>query len=84
MVHDIDRIIEILKTTSTVWRDPAVTEIAQRDKDPFKILISTIISLRTKDNVTREASERLYNLADTLETIIKLSRKKIESRILYT
>lgn len=41
-------------------RIPSVSEIAGIDRDPFKILISTVISLRTKDEVTIEASKRLF------------------------
>ena len=81
MVHNIHEIINILRATSLEWREPIVTEIAQSSRDPFKVLISTIISLRTKDEVTREASERLYKLAETPEEILQLKKKKIEKAI---
>ncbi len=81
MVHNIHEIIKILRATSLEWREPIVTEIAHSSRDPFKVLISTIISLRTKDEVTREASERLYKLAETPEEILKLKKKKIEKAI---
>ena len=81
MVHNIHEIIKILRATSLEWREPIVTEIAHSSRDPFKVLISTIISLRTKDEVTREASERLYKLAETPEEILQLKKKKIEKAI---
>ena len=34
---------------------PSVSTIAEEDNDPYKVLVSTIISLRTKDAVTIEA-----------------------------
>ncbi len=81
MGHNIHEIIQILRAVSSEWREPIVTEIANIYRDPFKVLISTIISLRTKDDVTREASKRLYKLAGTPEEMVQLKRGKIEKAI---
>jgi endonuclease-3 len=43
---------------------PSVSRIARRKRDPFRILISTVLSLRTKDEVTMAASKRLFAIAD--------------------
>ncbi len=51
-------------------------------KDPFKLLISCILSLRTKDNVTYRASQRLFNVASTPFQLTKLSSKTVE-RLIY-
>ena len=48
---------------------------------PFKVLISCILSQRTKEENTEEASIRLFSIADTPEKIVKLPLKKIESLI---
>jgi endonuclease-3 len=50
-------------------------------KDPYKTLISTILSSRTKDEVTLEASKRLFNVAPNLKAIQQLSNSVIESLI---
>lgn len=50
-------------------------------KSPFMVLISCILSLRTKDKVTGEASNRLFKLADNPEKMFKLSTKSIEKAI---
>jgi endonuclease-3 len=42
---------------------PSVSQIAREKREPFRILISTIISLRTKDEVTMAASKRLFKVA---------------------
>ena len=42
---------------------PSVSIIAEREHDPFRVLIATLISLRTKDEVTLAASQRLFALA---------------------
>jgi endonuclease-3 len=62
-------------------RPASVTEIARRDRDPFRILISTILSLRTKDEVTTAASERLFALADTPRALAALAPRTIERAI---
>ena len=81
MAHNIDKMIEILRTAYPEWQEPVVTEISNIKRDPFKVLISTLISLRTKDDVTREASKRLYKLAETPEKMVRLNRNTIEKAI---
>lgn len=60
---------------------PSVSDLARRDRDPFRILISTIISLRTKDDVTEAASERLFRLADTPRALARLDVRRIARAI---
>ena len=81
MNHTIDTIIHILTTAKSQWQKPVVTEIADKRRDPFQVLISTLLSLRTKDEVTREASQRLFQLADSPEKMKLLKRKEIEKAI---
>ena len=81
MIHDIDAIVSILRKKRDEWDLPIVSEIAAHNPDPFRILISTVLSLRTKDDVTREASKRLYDLADTPETMMRLPIEEIEKAI---
>ena len=81
MDRNIHAIIDILKKTSVNWREPIVTEIARTKRDPYQVLITTIISLRTKDEVTREASVRLYQRADTPESMVKLDAGEIAGLI---
>ncbi len=60
----------------------SVTQIATATESrPFRVLVSCIISLRTKDEVTAAASNRLFNLADTPESILKLKHETIEKAI---
>jgi len=60
---------------------PSVSEIARRDRDPFRILISTLLSLRTKDDVTDVASARLFALAPTARRLARLDLRRIEKAI---
>ncbi|MDY6824784.1 MAG: endonuclease III [Thermodesulfobacteriota bacterium] len=70
-----------LKKLKKTSRAPVITLIANRGADPFNILISTLLSLRTKDAVTYKASERLLEKAGTPAEMVKLSEKTIEKLI---
>lgn len=60
---------------------PSVSLIALKMNTPYTVLISTLISLRTKDDVTLAASERLFSLADNPEKMLSLSDEEIEKAI---
>ena len=71
----------ILKKQVKSLHVPWLDEVASEERDPFKVLISCILSLRTQDKVTGEASRRLFKLAQTPESLSKLSVEKIEKAI---
>lgn len=60
---------------------PIVTKLAEEHCDPFEILISTLLSLRTKDEVTAAATERLFSLASTPAEMLRLSEAEIQKAI---
>jgi len=60
---------------------PSVSVIARENRDPFRILISTVLSLRTKDEVTETASRRLFEIAHTPETLARTPVRTIEKAI---
>ena len=66
-----------VKTLSTPWLE----NYAGHDRDPFKVLISCLLSLRTQDKTTGEASERLFALAPAPEVLAGLPVKTIEKAI---
>ena len=77
----IHQVMAILADAVKGWATPAVTIVATQDHDPFKVLISCILSLRTRDQTTAEASRRLFGLADTPEKLSRLSVAQIEQAI---
>jgi len=81
MKSNIDIIIEILKVETKKFKQPVVAVISKEKKTPYRILISTLLSLRTKDEVTLKASRKLFLLAETPENMIKLSPEEIERAI---
>ncbi len=74
--------IRIVRREIRQWQEPVVGVVARESKrDPFRILISCLLSLRTKDKTTGEASERLFALADTPAAMLKVPLGKIERAI---
>jgi len=61
-----------------VAKEPSVTTIAERYRnDPWAVLVSTILSLRTKDEVTLEASQRLLEKAPGPRELALLSQDSV-------
>ncbi len=78
---DIHEVMPILRQEVKHWRMPAVSIVSQREGNPFKVLISCILSLRTQDQTTGPASERLFALADSPESMLEISQQTIEQTI---
>ncbi len=78
---NIDNVVAILKETLKDLPDPSVTLVGKKWKTPFHVLISCLLSLRTKDQTTLPASERLFALANTPSEMLKVSIEKIEKAI---
>jgi len=60
---------------------PVVSQLAATEPNPFLILISTVLSSRTKDEVTAQATERLFARARTPEEMLILSPEEIAQLI---
>jgi endonuclease-3 len=74
-------IIRLLERELEQRELPIVSQLAEEQSDPFKILISTLLSLRTKDEVTAVATERLFALASTPQKMLRLSEEEIREAI---
>lgn len=79
--EDIHKAVKILREEYHSWQTPAVTIISQCQHSPFRVLVSCIISLRTKDEVTAQSSARLFARAGTPDEMIRLSATDIEALI---
>jgi len=78
----IEKVLRILRREVRKWKVPAVGIVAEQAVDrPFETLVSTILSLRTKDAVTEQASRRLLSRAPTPEAIAALPIAQIETLI---
>lgn len=78
--HRIIEIIKSLKISSETKKNTALYEVS-RYNDPYLVLISCILSLRTKDKITAIASSKLFKLGSSPKDMLLLSAKEIETAI---
>jgi endonuclease-3 len=78
----VEKVLRRLRREVRKWKLPAVGRVARSAVDrPFETLVGTILSLRTKDAVTAQATHRLLARASTPETIAILPVREIEKLI---
>jgi len=82
-IEHIDEIFKLLKKELEKYETPVVSRSKWGEivHTPFTTLVSCILSLRTKDEVTEKASVRLLKKYDTPKKLLKLSEKQIQSLI---
>lgn len=74
------KIIKLIKRQVKAFVVPSVTQVS-RKKEPYQVLVSCILSLRTKDKTTIEASRRLFDTAFTAQDMVKLSAARLQKLI---
>jgi endonuclease-3 len=79
--EEIHAALRILRREVLQWQEPVVGVVAKEFRDPFRILIACVLSLRTKDRTTAEASQRLFDLASEPASMVQLSLPKIQKAI---
>jgi endonuclease-3 len=77
--ENLGKAFAILQEIKGQWQDNTVNSLGN---DPFLVLVSCILSHRTKDQVTKEATQRLRAVAPTPEDILKISEEEL-SQIIY-
>lgn len=75
------KVIQLLKQEYPNWKAPVIEFMSQTGSDPFRLLVATILSLRTKDEVTAKASGRLFEVVKTPQDLLRLSEEEIENLI---
>lgn len=78
---NIDAIYKALKKEFKKHKMPIVDLIQVQTRDPFKVLISTILSSRTKDATTTAASSGLFAIVKSVKDLAEVPQKKIEKLI---
>jgi endonuclease-3 len=77
---DIHSAVAYLRETLRTWRSPYLSQERVKS-DPFRTLIGCVLSLRTKDECTAVAAERLFTHADTPQAMLKLREQRIAKLI---
>lgn len=80
-VADMERVIRILRKETLRFEAPVVTLISKTKRDPYKVLTSCLLSLRTNDHTTTGATDRLFSLAVTPEDMLRIPVLKLEKTI---
>lgn len=74
-------ILKILKKEYEKYQKPVSTSIQERTKDPFKVLIATILSARARDIQTEKICNELFKHADKADKLAKISLNKLQKII---
>src|SRR5436189_5204631 len=74
----IREVVRILRREILQWPVPAIGHYVET---PFTVLISCILSLRTQDKTTNAASERLFAIASTPQTMLGIPVSVIQKAI---
>ena len=80
-VKEFPRVWSTLKRQVKSLEVPWLEQMSSKKRDPFKVLVSCVLSLRTQDRVTAEASKRLFRLADNPRALSKLPVEETEKAI---
>ena len=77
----LESFVLLLEQEVTNYHTPVVDLIAVQSRDPFKVLVATILSARTRDKTTARAARRLFNEAPDIHALAGLSEGKIRALI---
>lgn len=78
---NVTEALEILAIEVKDYQVPVVDLIQAQTREPWKVLVATIMSARTKDEVTAEAARRLFAKCETVFDLEKLTEAEIETII---
>ena len=78
----IRNLVGRLEAFRRTCRVTTLADESESSRSPFRLLIACVISLRTKDEVTAEASRRLFAVAETAEQLAELDAERI-ARLIY-
>jgi endonuclease III len=78
---DIDRVYKVLEKEFQKFDAPVVDLVEAQTKDPFKILVTTILSARTKDTTTSEVVQNMFEYVHTPEDLDKYTIDELEEMI---
>ncbi len=81
MAIDIRQFLTTVKKEVKNKPVPVVDLIAVQTEDPYRVLVATILSARTKDETTAKAAERLFKHAPDLSSLAELSPERLEKLI---
>jgi exodeoxyribonuclease-3 len=79
---DINAAVSVLEKEVANYEVPIVDLIAVQTRDPFKVLVATILSARTKDETTAKAAARLFKKVSDMQSLARLDESSI-AKLIY-
>jgi len=83
-IKNIPQVMSILEKHFNYTERTTLNRMRKEHADPFKILISCLLSLRSRDETTEKISNELFQIADTPEKLMKIPLKRLEGIIYST
>ncbi|MCB5252239.1 MAG: endonuclease III [Candidatus Cloacimonadaceae bacterium] len=80
--NDIDAVMKELNTHFHSVKTPIVDLIQAKTEQPFKVLIATILSARTKDETTAKVVDELFKVVNNADDLDAISAEELD-RIIY-
>jgi len=77
----IEQALDTLERELNRFTPPLIDQMGEVSQTPFRILIATILSLRTKDTLTAVVAPRLFAVADTPAAMLALGVERIAELI---
>lgn len=77
----IDDVFKRLEVAMPNWESPLVDAMGAAGETPYRILIATLLSLRTRDTVTAVVAPKLFAVADTPEAMLKVPVEQLTAII---
>jgi len=78
---DLEKVYALLERNLKGYTIPIAEQIDVKTKDPFFVLIGTILSARTKDETTAKVCDRLFKEIRSFDDLEKASLSKLEKLI---
>jgi endonuclease III len=78
---NINKIYAVLEEQFQKFQTPIVDLVEAQTKDPFKILVATILSARTNDKTTAQVVKKLFQIVHKADDFDKYSTTEIEKLI---
>jgi endonuclease III len=78
---NIDKVYKALGERFQTYKSPVVDLVEAQTNDPFKVLVATILSARTKDETTTETVNILFQKVNTLDDLDKISESDLDKMI---
>lgn len=78
---NIDKVYQVLEERFQTYRTPVVDLVEAQTNDPFKVLIATILSARTKDDTTTETVNILFKKINTPDDLDKVTEAELDKMI---